>query len=147
MTATTHRDFTYWLSATFAPIINEYHLKVIGINACEALVIGPNYALLVGADRDGVEVEYIDRDQRHQLAVYGLRSLTMERFTPEDRSNYGQPSTKEERLVASLNVYAAGLANRCRDVLSGDKSWLKRDRWQGLKLNSSIEQILSRELP
>jgi hypothetical protein len=70
----------------------------------------------------------------------------MQRFTLEDRENYGHPVTVKDRLLASLNVYASGLANRCRDVLSGDKSWLRRGSWGEENTSPAIEKILHCEL-
>lgn len=140
-------DLASLLAAKFGPLIEEYRLRVIRIDDAEALVVGSNYALRFAADRDSLDVTYIERDNRAQLAAYTLRPLVMQRFTPEDRANYGHPATMKDRLLASLSVYASGLANRCRDVLSGDKSWLRRDSWSEAKPASTIDQILQSELP
>ena len=140
-------DLALMLVAKLQPTIEEYQLKVIRIDDEEALVVGSTYALhFAVADRDGLDVSYIERDQRSQLLAYTLRPLVMERFTPEDRAHYGNPTTMKERVGASVNVYASGLANRCRDVLSGDKSWLKRDSWGAGRLSAEVEKVLVGEL-
>lgn len=70
----------------------------------------------------------------------------MQRFTAEDRENYGHPVTVKDRLLGSLSVYASGLVNRCRDVLSGDKSWLERGSWRKEDPSPMVEKILQGEL-
>lgn len=139
-------DLASMLAAKLSALIEEYGLKVVGVDAAEALVVGVNYALQFSADRDGLDVTYIERDRHGQLSAYTLRPLVMQRFTQEDRMHYGSPGTIKERLMASLNVYASGLANRCRDVLSGEKSWLKRDSWSSGSPGAVTQQILQNEL-
>jgi hypothetical protein len=139
-------DLASLLAVKLGPVIEEYRLKVIRVDDEEALVVGSNYALQFSADRDSLDVAYIERNSRSRLAAYTLRPLVMQRFTPEDRANYGHPVTVKDRLLASLSVYASGLANRCRDVLSGDKSWLRRDSWSEESPSPVIEQLLHGEL-
>jgi hypothetical protein len=146
MNTATRDDLASLLAVKLESVIEEYRLKVIRVDDEEALVVGSNYALRFAADRDSFDVAYIDRNGRCGLAVYTLRPLVMQRFTPEDRANYDHPVTVKERLLASLNVYASGLANRCRDVLSGDKSWLRRDSWGEGSPSPAIEQLLQGEL-
>ncbi|MHB1059897.1 MAG: hypothetical protein ACYC0F_18645 [Rhodanobacter sp.] len=140
-------DLASLLAVKLGPVIEEYRLKIIRVDDEEALVVGSNYALRFAADRDSLDVAYIERNSRSRLTAYTLRPLVMQRFTPEDRANYGHPMTVKDRLLASLSVYASGLANRCRDVLSGDKSWLRRDGWSEESPSSAIEQLLQDELP
>ena len=147
MSIATRDELASMLAVKLGAVIEEYRLNVIRVDDEDALVVGPNYALRFSADRDSLDVTYIDRDRRSQFAAYTLRPLVMQRFTPEDRANYGRPMTVKDRLLASLSVYASGLANRCRDILGGDKSWLKRDSWAEGGLPPAIERILQGQLP
>lgn len=146
MSTATSDDLISLLAAKLRSLIEEYKLKVIRVDDEEVLVVGSNYALRFSADRDSLDVAYIDRNGRSGLAVYTLRPLAMQRFMPEDRANYGNPVTVKDRLLASLSVYASGLSNRCRDVLGGDKSWLKRDSWSEGSPSVAIEQLLKGKL-
>lgn len=146
MSAATRDDLASLLAVKLRPVIEEYRLRVVRVDDAEALVVGLNYALRFSADRDSLDVTYIERDHRSKLAAYTLRPLVMRRFTPEDRANYGHPATVKDRLLASLSVYASGLANRCRDVLSGDKSWLRRDSWNEENPAPMIAQLLQGQL-
>jgi hypothetical protein len=139
-------DLSSLLAVKFGALIDEYRLKIIRVDDVEALVVGPNYALRFAADRDSLDVTYIERDHRSRLAAYTFRPIVIQRFTPEDRASYGHPTTIKDRLIGSLSVYAAGLANRCRDVLGGDKSWLRRNSWSEAKPAPAIEQLLQGEL-
>ena len=123
-------DLASLLAVKLRAVIEEYRLKVFRIDDDEALLVGSTYALRFAADRDSLDVAYIDRNGRSGLSIYTLRPLVMQRFTPEDRASFGHPMTMKDRLLASLSVYASGLASRCRDVLSGDKSWLGRESWR-----------------
>lgn len=146
MRAEIRDDLASLLTAKLRSVIEEFRLKIIRVDDEEALVVGSNYALRFSADRDSLDVAYIERNNRSRLTAYTLRPLVMQRFTPDDRANYGHPMTVKDRLLASLSVYASGLANRCRDVLSGDKSWLKRDSWCEENPSPAIEQLLQGEL-
>ena len=141
-------DLASMLAAKLSASIEEFDLKVVRIDATEALLIGANYALQFSADRDGIEsLMYIERGRRGQLSAYTLRPLIAQRFTQEDSARYGNPETIKERLLASLSVYASGLESRCRDVLGGEKSWLKRDSWGAGSLGAATQEILQSELP
>jgi len=146
MSTTIRDDLTSLLTVKLRSVIEEYRLKVIRVDDEEALVVGSSYALRFSADRDSLDVAYIERNSRSKLTAYTLRPLVMQRFTPEDRANYGHPVTLKDRLLASLSVYASGLANSCRDILSGDKSWLRRDSWSEENPSPAIEQLLQGEL-
>jgi hypothetical protein len=138
-------DVASMLTDKMRSVLSEYQLKVIPIDDEEALIVGRNYALHFSADRDGVEVSYIDHDKQYGLTEYAFRPLVMQRFTKEDRNHYGNPVTILERINSGISVYASGLVNSCRDVLSGDKSWIKRDIWVIGKPSEEIERVLLME--
>lgn len=132
------------LARKMGSVVAEYQLKIVPLDEMEALLVGKNYALHFSADRDGVEVSYLERDRRSGLTAYTLRPLVMQRFTKEDQMKYGNPETVLERMSSGVSVYASGLANRCRDVLSGEKTWLKRDAWAADKPSEEVERVLRR---
>lgn len=139
-------DLTAMLSTKMAALVGMYELKLIRVDSAEALLVGNNYALRFTADLDALDVEYIERSSHGQLCAYTLRHLVMQRFTPEDRAQYGHPASIKERLMASLSVYASGLANRCGDVLSGEKSWLRKEAWASGEPGAATQQLLQHEL-
>jgi hypothetical protein len=122
-------DLASMLSYKLATIISDFKMKVGRVDDFEAVLVADEYSLLFSFDREGVDVKYVDTSLNGDLLVYTLRSVVMERFTADDRAHYGKPQTMNERILASLSVYSSGLSNTCRDVLAGDKGWLKRDRW------------------
>ncbi len=139
-------DMALLLAEKMRPVIDEYQLKIIRVDGGEALIVSPNYALRFIFDRDSVDISYIDRDSRSRLNSYTLRPLFLQRLTPEDSARYGYPKEMGSRLLASLCVYASVLSSKCRDVLGGDKSWLKRDAWLEGNITHSIERLLEDEL-
>ena len=56
------------LAAEFGPALAQYGLVVVGVDPLEALLVCPKYALHFMADREGVEVAYIERDKKGLLA-------------------------------------------------------------------------------
>lgn len=135
-------DLASQLAVTLRPVLDQHHLVVVSVDAFEALLIGRQYALHFTADRDGLDASYIERNEHGQLDAFTLRPLVMQRFTPVDRAHYGSPTTVDERIAASVRVYASGLGNRCQDVLGGEKSWLQRTAWRASKPNALVERAL-----
>lgn len=135
-------DLTVLLTVELGPLNDGFRMKVVRVSETEALLVGSGYALRFSADRDGLELSYIERTGREQLASYTLRPLVMQRFTPSDRAGYSDQALLEGRLVASVRVYASGLVNRCCDVLAGDKAWLRRDGWREADPSLAVERAL-----
>lgn len=146
MTNTASSGFDALLATELAPVIEKYALRVKPHDASEAFLIGKGYVLDFAADREGVELTYIARDQKKQLMSYTLRPLIMQRFKPEDRAAYGNPQTIHEQWIASLRVFAVGLQLRCADVLSGERSWLRADQWLLGPPTVKVRQALEIEL-
>lgn len=127
---------------TFRSLIRDYGLRFVSVDAMEAVLIGKGFALDFTAGLDGIEVVYVDLEAGSAPPTYTMRPLVMERFTPADRACYGNPSTFDERIASSLAVYASGLANWCQDVLSGDRSWLRREVWAVGPASESLREAV-----
>jgi hypothetical protein len=132
------------LMSELRQVLDEYELRAVEVDALEALLVGESFALRFVADREALDVSYLEHDRGQLLAAFMLRPLIMERFTAADRMHYGNPVTAEERLAASVRVYAAGLAHRCGDVLSGDRSWIRRAAWETSKPGTFVQDVLQR---
>jgi hypothetical protein len=130
------------LAAEFGPVLAQYGLTVVAVNGIEALLVCPKYALHFMADREGVEVAYIERDKKGLLAEFGLGHLFFDRFTDEDSARYGQPVGINEHIDASIRVKASGLINRCQDVLAGETGWIRRHAWTPSRPSAAVEQAV-----
>jgi hypothetical protein len=95
----------------------------------DALLVTDTYVLWFSADQFGAEVTNLERKGNKVVGTFALRPLTMDRFTARDRSKYGSPTSRWERIAASAAVTESGLLNHCQDLLSGDTGWLRRDAW------------------
>jgi hypothetical protein len=127
-------------------VIQRYRLAVVAPDDSEVFLVGSDFALWFAFDREGITAAYLDIRVDQSVSAYTLRPLTLSRFTPSDREVYGNPQTPRDVIVASLNVYAIGLIRHCDDVLSGDKSWLRRDDWKTVPPGEPSLRVLRRYL-
>lgn len=135
----------------FKDVISRHHLHALPFDQTEVLLIGNGYALSISYSREGVEVGYVEPIGEGTFVFHRITNmLGMQRFLADDRKLFGNPAhTVEEQVRASLRVIAAGLLNRCSDILSGDKAWLdalrKKDstQWKGLPVGAPMSAALS----
>jgi hypothetical protein len=139
-------DLATTLTETLQPALERFEVRLLRADATEAIFLGPTFALHLFTFRDDVDLFYVERGADSKLLEYALRPLVMERFTPEDNAIYGDPVTTREVLAAGLAVFASGLANRCQDLLRGEKGWIKRDAWDGSAANEFAEEALKGKL-
>ena len=139
-------DLSVMLHQRLSREIAEFGLRWKRVTPAEVLLIGQTFALDFGADRDGVDVSYLERTAAGQLAAYTLRFVEKERFTAADRVLFGSPDSLLDRRKASLDGLLSGLSNHCRDILSGDKSWLDRDAWRTVRPSDPVIAALAGEL-
>jgi hypothetical protein len=143
-------NFLQECTHAFADLISRHRLTVVGVDDSEILLLGKTFSLSIAFDREGLDVCYIDQTNLGYLSYRLSTYLGAHRFTTDDRAQYGQPATVQDRILASLRVYASGLGQRCDDILRGDKAWLaalkKRDGalWAGLKPSERVLQVLVR---
>jgi len=139
-------DLATTLTEKLQPALARFDVRLIRVDATEAIFLGSTFGLHLFMFRDDVDLFYIERGADSKLQEYALRPLVMARFTSEDNAVYGDPVTTREVLAAGLAVYAAGLCARCEDLLRGDKAWLKRDVWEGSPANEFAEEALRGKL-
>lgn len=121
-----------------APLAARYGLTPVRVGDDVLLLIGRDFGIQLLADFDTTHVAYVDAGPGGGLRVVGLDAyLQDQRFTPEDRAQFGRPVGRTEHVIAALRVVASGLANRCDDILRGERAWLTRlrsrdsARWRG----------------
>lgn len=116
-------------SELLAEPAHRFGLTLVPADASTLLLVGSDYAVLVGSDFDQVIVSFVDTAAPAHPRAYGVTTYVVtQRLTPADSALFGEPTTLSDRLRASLRVLASGLANRCADILSGDRAWLARLR-------------------
>jgi len=141
-------DFLSEVQQCFDVLISRFGLHVMSVDDSECLLVGDGFALSIAYDRDGLDVSYIERTRGDWLSYRLTNFLSAQRFTPDDRSLYGQPASGVDRIRASIRVFASGLENRCADILSGDKAWLmtlkKHDvgSWGGMPPSAKVTTLL-----
>lgn len=143
-------DFKTEVEQHFKEAINRYQMRVLPLDQSEVFLVGKGFALSVSYDREGVDIGYVEPVPGSAFVFHRITNmLGMQRFLPDDRKLFGSPAnTVEEQVRASLRVIAAGLTNRCADILSGDKAWLgalrKKDSasWKGQPVNARMSAVL-----
>lgn len=142
------RDLASFISEAFSDVLRVYQLRVVRVDAESALIVGKEFALWFSVDRFELgSVQYIER-RSSKLASYVLGNLILDRWTTEDCSHYGNPTTREGTILSGLRVHASGFYHRCPDLPYGETSWLKRDRWRALvQPRDELAPVLDRELP
>lgn len=135
-------DLATTLTETLQPALERFEVRLLRVDATEAIFLGSSFALHLFTFRDDVDMFYVERGADSKLLEYALRPLQMARFTAADNAVYGDPVTTREVLAAGLAVFASGLSKRCQDLLRGEKAWLKRDQWEGSAANEFAETAL-----
>lgn len=144
-------EFTVQARGLFAEAISRHRLDLVALDDANVALVGPAHAVIVGGDRDGVLVFYVERRPDGQVHAYNIGNWVDGRFAPEDRAAYGAPVTAEEHVLAALRVVAPGLTRRCQEVLSGDRGWLGAlqrrdpDSWRPLNF-VPFRQVLAARL-
>lgn len=128
-----------------APVAVRYGLDVVPVGDDAVLLAGPNFAIQILADFDVVHTAYVEVAPGGEPRMVGLDTyLQDQRFTPEDRAQFGQPVGRTGHVLAALRVVVSGLSRRCDDILRGDRQWLRRlrdrdpYRWRGGSPSPSI---------
>jgi hypothetical protein len=146
MTGNENIDLGALAAEELARLVGEYGLRLISLDSYEVFLMGPGYVLDFAADREGVELSYIECGDKGQLTAYTMRPLIMKRFRPEDRENFGSPITLRDRWAAALRVYAAGLRNRCQDVLKGERGWINRSEWRIENPSAKLQEAIKKHV-
>lgn len=142
-------DFISEARQCFAGVVRKFGLKFIPVDDTEFLLAGSDFAVSIAYDRDGLDVNYIDKTRSGPQSYRLTNFLSSQKFTSEDRLLYGQPITGVDRIMASMRVFASGLENRCPDILNGGKAWLanlkKRDPdlWSGMPTQPNVAAVLA----
>jgi hypothetical protein len=124
-------------------IIKKYNFSKIIYNEESIFLVSKEFALIIYVNLEGIDIYYVMPKSKHELVEYRISNFVQSKFTEEDREYYGMPSTNEERIFAELKVLASGLVNNWADLLSGDKTWLKKYQGNGMKANQFVLNILS----
>ena len=128
----------------FAPLAKEYNLQFEPLDEEEFFLIGNGFALWIFIDPRDMrsDVWYVAVDDNGNMLTYTLMYIQKNRFDPNNKKIFGNPSTYDERIEANLRVDAAWLANKFQDILGGDKTWLKGYQGKG-HYNRNIEKYLA----
>lgn len=110
----------------YEPVRSKYKLQFEILDHDEFFLIGHGFALWIFIDpRDGADTWYVSIDSNGNVLTYTLMYIMEERFTHFDSASYGNPTTFDGRIEADMRVDSSWLMNKCQDILSGDKEWLK----------------------
>ena len=127
----------------FANIIKSYSLCLVQMDDSEVFLVGKEFAFSICVSREGADIYYIMPKGKDGLVKYRLSNTLQDKFTDEDRSNYGNPSTIDERITGELKIFASGLFNHWEEeLLTGDKTWFNKYQGRGIKVNTFVTNVL-----
>lgn len=137
------QDYEPMVRECYAPIIEKYKFQFAKFADEQFFLIGNGFALWVFADKREAygDIGYVSVDKKGVIRAYSLMDINENRFTPQDRECYGDPTTADGRIESDFKVDCTGLMNRCNDILSGDKQWLEGYEDEGTK-NYNISEFL-----
>ena len=131
------QEYEIMVKECYAPIIQKYNLQFIKYNDYTFFLVGYGFAFWVFANtrEERGETWYISINEKGEILRYSLMYIDIGRFTKEDRAFVGNPTTIDEHIEVYFRIYCKGLMNRCDDILSGKKEWLKDYPSKGSKSN------------
>ena len=124
--------FSDIIADTMGDLIANYSLKFVKINECSVLLKRKEYAIKISdlGRFDGVSLCYYDLSSNEYFSFDLLYFLFMKRrkllkFTQEKLSF----STRIQMINHEVSVIKRHLNDGGKDILSGDKEWLKEITW------------------
>jgi hypothetical protein len=126
------KDYIPIAREIYASLVRRYGLQLAALNNGEFFLVGHGFSLWISIDpRDGADTWYVSVDNSGNILTYTLMYLMDERFTQQDSTIYGNPTTLDEHVIADMRTDAAWLSSKCHDLLSGDKKWLHGYKGKG----------------
>lgn len=125
----------------FSDIMDKYNLEFVVYNNDEFFLVGNGFALDVFVDRRDrySDMWYVSLSGDGIIRFHTLKYISLERFTPHDRSIAGKPQNEEERIEANFKIKAYAFLNHCHDILSGDEKWLENYPSKGMRISHMAE--------
>ncbi|MDR1163762.1 MAG: hypothetical protein LBM17_08035 [Candidatus Accumulibacter sp.] len=138
-------------------VINRYKLHAVPLGPSEMFLAGMDFAVSLVLVGESVDIRYYEYNSRGMLLYHSIRKMLAEQGLLEESflhycirdmlteyrffpGVFRHADPAEKRLCAELRVVASGL-EKCKDILSGDKAWLRALRkkeplaWKGSIVN------------
>lgn len=130
----------------FSQILIEYKYTLQYIDDTTTLLTSDTQSFMFTFDRDGVDLDIILKNKFNIFEQYPLSAyVILERFkSSKDCPHESEPENFEQRISLSLCIFSYGLYNYCKDILSGDTTWLKRlqykdpEKWTSDRVDEKI---------
>lgn len=127
------------VKSAFSNLIDEYSFKVRKVDERSVVLVGSSYAIGILLDRDGLAYMYYDISQPTKKGYnLGLFLIQKRRgqlvFSSDDKS--GRPL--EEYLSHNLSTFANQLTSAGKDILRGEKAWLKSYHWPAVGVSDEV---------
>ncbi|KGD60306.1 hypothetical protein T9A_02699 [Alcanivorax jadensis T9] len=131
------------VKSAFSNLIDEYSFKVREVDESSVVLVGSSYAIGVLLDRDGLAYMYYDiskpTKKGYNLGLFLIqkrRDLLV--FGSDDKSDRGL----EEYLSYNLSAFANQLTSAGKDILHGEKAWIKSYHWPAVTVSDKVLAVL-----
>jgi len=132
----------------FSDICAKFILTLEIITPYKFLLFHRYYVLFIGSDRETFNLDYIENYQKCGYQMIGFWHLESRRKMVANMAlNFG-PITPDYTNFRSLRIMEHILQTYCKDLLSGDKSWIQRHKVDPDKLpNWLLDLVKNRVEP
>lgn len=140
-------NFQTAVTIEMAGLFDRFQLYPLPVGFREVWLVGDGFAIAVVQDGDGIRLYYIDINI-DELRRYDVTNTVALQFSATDRELYGEPVGIEDRVTATLRVYASGLIVHWAGMLSGDRGWLQKLQgkdaiaWKGELVDDEIAKFI-----
>lgn len=132
----------------FNTLAEKYSMKFIKVTPLKTAIVAEKFILLISIDKFSVDVDYIMRDKKGEIAIYNCSNFFAEQYDSNDRTNLVEGNTAEDSVINNLIIINSGLQSKWSKVLHGDIEWMndfKHSKWfNESRLNRLENDIISK---
>lgn len=127
--------------ASLKDLADRYHLVLDTSDDNSAYLVGSDFIIKVGVDREGPRIWYFDASDADALRWYALDFLIYRKrnLTPLAQIEY---ASNLERVRAELHDAVGRLAADASDVLSGRREWFAEYTWDVSLVIGTYKMVL-----
>lgn len=109
----------------FKEIIEKYNMQSATISENEVILVTDKYILSFLYHSCELELVYIEKKENGELYQYNIDSFIAASISEEDRMLIKEQSEQKSKLEIELELLACTLEKKWKNLLLGEKGWMK----------------------